>query len=107
MTDSIKTYELNVTIQDNGIIRDPFGWIVGRCDDGWFDMVVRHSCKPNGLTVSEDGNLLNWKGENYIRQQVDYLCDMCANDCDERKVIRVGQGAYSVCERWREADDDR
>lgn len=37
---------------------------------------------------------------------VDYLCDMCANDCDERKVIRVGQGAYDVCERWKESDHD-
>lgn len=37
-------------------------------------------------------------------QRVDYLCDMCANDCDERRVIHIGQGAYSVCERWEEAE---
>lgn len=35
----------------------------------------------------------------------DYLCDMCANDCDERRVIRVGQGAYTVCDRWQEAEE--
>ena len=23
---------------------------------------------PVGLTISEDGNLLNWRGENYVRQ---------------------------------------
>jgi len=33
-------------------------------------------------------------------EHVDYLCDMCANDCDERKVIEVGQSAYAVCDRW-------
>lgn len=26
---------------------------------------------PDGLTISEDGNLLNWQGENYTRQPVD------------------------------------
>lgn len=36
---------------------------------------------------------------------VDYLCDDCANDCDERRVIRVGQGAYDVCPRWKEVRD--
>ena len=60
---------------------------------------------PCGMTVSDDGNLLNWRGENYIRQHVDYLCDMCANDCDERRVIHIGQGAYSVCERWKECGE--
>jgi thioredoxin-like negative regulator of GroEL len=40
-------------------------------------------------------------------ETADYLCDMCANDCDERKAIKVGQSAYDVCERWKEADDDR
>ena len=39
-------------------------------------------------------------------EQVDYLCDMCANECDERRVIHIGQGAYSVCERWKEGGDD-
>lgn len=39
-------------------------------------------------------------------EAVDYLCDMCSNGCDERRVIRVGQGAYDVCERWKEVDHD-
>ena len=38
----IRRYKLEVEIQDNGIIRDPFGWIIGRCNDEWFDTVVRH-----------------------------------------------------------------
>ena len=25
---------------------------------------------PNGLTLSEDGDILNWRGENYVRQGV-------------------------------------
>lgn len=104
--DCIKTFKLEVEIQENGIIRDPFGWIIGRCDDDWLRLVTRHEMEPNGLTVSNDGELINWRGENYIRQHVVYLCDMCANDCDERRVIRVGQGAYSVCKRWKEGGDD-
>lgn len=38
----IRLYKLEVEIQDNGIIRDPFGWIIGRCNDEWFNTVVRH-----------------------------------------------------------------
>ena len=104
--DCIKTFKLEVEIQENGIIRDPFGWIIGRCGDDWLRLVTRHEMELNGLTVSNDGELINWRGENYIRQHVVYLCDMCANDCDERRVIRVGQGAYSVCKRWKEGGDD-
>ena len=42
MSEYIKRYKLEVEIQDNGIIRDPFGWVIGRCDDEWFNAVVRH-----------------------------------------------------------------
>ena len=48
-------------------------------------------------TLSPDIDRLKWPIE-----EVDYLCDMCANDCDERRPIRVGQGAYDVCSRWVE-----
>jgi hypothetical protein len=51
--DYIKTFKLEVEIQENGIIRDPFGWIIGRCDDDWLKLVTRHEMEPNGLTVSE------------------------------------------------------
>lgn len=67
--DYIKTFKLEVEIQENGIIRDPFGWIIGRCDDDWLKLVTRHEMEPNGLTVSNDGELINWRGENYIRQR--------------------------------------
>ena len=68
--DYIKTFKLEVEIQENGIIRDPFGWIIGRCDDDWLKLVTRHEMEPNGLTVSNDGELINWRGENYVRQHV-------------------------------------
>ena len=42
----------------------------------------------------------------WFDSDVDYLCDMCANDCDERKVIRVGQSAYAICEKWVEDGDE-
>lgn len=29
---------------------------------------IRSDRLPAGLTVSDDGNLLNWRGENYVRQ---------------------------------------
>lgn len=53
-SDYIKRYRLEVEIQDNGLIRDPFGWIIGCCHDEWFNAVVRHelpekperTCKP-------------------------------------------------------------
>ena len=40
--DYIKTFKLEVEIQENGIIRDPFGWIIGRCNDDWLKLVTRH-----------------------------------------------------------------
>lgn len=39
------------------------------------------------------------------REEPDYLCDMCANGCDERRTIRVGQSAYDVCEKWQEVEE--
>lgn len=42
MSEYIKRYKLEVEIQDNGLIRDPFGWIIGCCHDEWFNAVVRH-----------------------------------------------------------------
>ena len=35
------------------------------------------------------------------------LCDMCARGCNEGRVIHVGQGAYSACERFLEDESDR
>ena len=76
--DCVKTFKLEVEIQENGIIRDPFGWIIGRCDDDWLKLVTRHEMEPNGLTVSSDNELIKWRGENYIRQHEipdDQTCD--------------------------------
>lgn len=75
--DYIKRFKLEVEIQENGIIRDPFGWIIGRCDDDWLRLVTRHVMAPNGLTVSDDGELINWRGRNYIRQQAVVRCKDC------------------------------
>ena len=33
----VKSFKLEVEIQDNGIIRDPIGLIIGRCDDVWLN----------------------------------------------------------------------
>lgn len=49
----IKRYKLEVEIQDNGLIRDPFGWIIGRCHDEWFNTVVRHKL-PNQTCTNMD-----------------------------------------------------
>lgn len=40
-----------------------------------------------------------------VVEEPDYLCDMCANGCDERRTIRVGQSAYDVCEKWQEVEE--
>lgn len=59
----IKRYRLEVEIQDNGIIRDPFGWIVGRCDNEWFNTVVRHELpeKPERTCKMEAAGGLKYK----------------------------------------------
>lgn len=60
-------YKLTVEIQDNGIIRDPFGWIMGHCDSDWLQRMLNRP--PYGLTVSDDGKLINWCGTNYVPQK--------------------------------------
>ncbi len=59
------------------------------CESGDFDSV---------------GEAFTWLMAERPEEPTDYLCDMCANDCDERRPIKVGQGAYTVCERWVEAE---
>lgn len=72
--DCIPVYKLEVIVQSNGIMRDPFGAIMGRCDDDWLDRMTNpHFGRnidglPVGMTISDDGDLLNWRGENYVRQ---------------------------------------
>ena len=68
-------------------------------------------CKAAGAPARDDeGAIANWNTRRAPArprdEAVDYLCDMCANDCDERREIRVGQGAYDVCERWEEMRDE-
>jgi hypothetical protein len=65
-TGHIPTYTLTVEIQDNGIIRDPFGFIIGKCDDNWLQRMLNRP--PYGLTVSDDESVINWCGANYVRQ---------------------------------------
>ena len=67
----IPTYKLTVDIQENGIIRDPFGFIIGRCDDEWLNRMTNRP--PYGLVVSDDESVINWHGENYVRQHTDRL----------------------------------
>ena len=83
----IPTYRLTVDIQDNGIIRDPFGSIIGRCDDEWLNRMTNRP--PYGLVVSDDESVINWCGENYVRQKedsklTDYMPDDILKDCKER-----------------------
>lgn len=70
--------------------------------------MIRMSCPACGHEVivlcDYQPTFVAYLPENY--EAVDYLCDMCANDCDERREIRVGQGAYDVCERWEEVRDE-
>ena len=63
------------------------------------EAIIAWNCRhePRQATLSDLYGI--WK-------EPDYLCDMCANDCDERREIRVGQGAYDVCERWEEMRDE-
>lgn len=62
-------------------------------------------CRECGCTVPS-GMDLGEVRDRWNRRPGDAacLCDMCANDCDERRVIRVGQSAYAACERWRDAE---
>lgn len=81
---------------------------------GWF---VSCSCAAVGPSAgSRDEAIIAWNCRHKPRQatlsdlygiwkEPDYLCDMCANDCDERRTIRVGQSAYDVCEKWQEAEE--
>lgn len=62
-----RVYTLMVEIQENGIIRDPFGFIMGHCDDEWLHRMTNKP--PYGLTVSDDEELVNWCGTNYVRQK--------------------------------------
>ena len=39
------------------------GWLDQLRDDG-----LNPDCLPNGLLISDDGTLLNWRGENYVKQ---------------------------------------
>lgn len=61
----------------------------------------------DGHTDAENGHdervIAHVNSERY--EEPDYLCDMCVNDCDERKTIRVEQSAYDVCEKWQEAEE--
>lgn len=56
--DYIKTFKLEVEIQENGIIRDPFGWIIGRCDDDWLKLVTRHELNSRAKMSYEDALIL-------------------------------------------------
>lgn len=62
-----ETYTLTVTIQENGMIYDPFGRVMGECKEEWLLRMLNRP--PYGLTVSEDGKLINWCGENYEMQK--------------------------------------
>ena len=63
----IRVYTLTVEIQENGIIRDPFGHIMGHCDDMWLRRMTDQP--PYGLVVSDDEELVNWCGTNYVKQR--------------------------------------
>lgn len=63
--DCIKTFKLEVEIQENGIIRDPFGWIIGRCNKDWLE---NHN--EEGGTTSKVAQL-RWDGSEFHRDVVD------------------------------------
>lgn len=46
-----KSYTLTVEIQENGIIRDPFGFVMGRCDAQWLRRMLARP--PYGLNLSD------------------------------------------------------
>lgn len=43
MADYCKRYKMEVEIQENGLIRDPFGWVMGRCDEEWLKLMTTHN----------------------------------------------------------------
>lgn len=63
--------------------------------------------RRDGQTDAENGHdeRVRAHTNSERREELDYLCDMCANGCDERKAIRVGQSAYDVCEKWQEVEE--
>lgn len=68
-----RTYRLEVEIQENGIIRDPFGWIIGRADDDWMEMAVRHETSIKTLSCYECGGRFEY---NLRRRHLNY-CPLC------------------------------
>lgn len=52
MNDYCKEYKLTVTIQENGLIRDPFGWVVGRCDEKWLKLMTKHEVEPPDVFIN-------------------------------------------------------
>ena len=49
---------------------------------------------PDGLTVSEDGSLLNWLGENYVRQHVTFQPGDTVRRKDLGLIYSIGEGGY-------------
>jgi hypothetical protein len=107
-------------------VRDQYGALWTRDEDGWHlpagesrPAMIPAKCAPltvealpepdddlpPGLTLSDDGHLLNWRGENYVRQagvqaRLDYLADL------ERDHQRTSAAHAAAAERAR-ADADR
>lgn len=58
--DCIKRLKLEVEIQQNGIIRDARGWIIGNADAGWmryqWRMLTSGVCPCCGHKMDGDGN---------------------------------------------------
>ena len=64
---------MEVELQENGIIRDPFGWIVGRADDEWMEHAVRHGNSTRTLTCHECGGSYEY---NLRRRHLNF-CPLC------------------------------
>lgn len=78
MSDYIKRYRLEVEIQDNGLIRDPFGWIIGRCDDEWFHAVVRHEPPERPERTCRIGRPIYI---DPVSEPPDFYCEFVCSDC--------------------------
>lgn len=71
----VRLYRLEVEIQDNGIIRDPFGWIVGRCNDEWLNTVVRHELPERTCRNTQS--------------DFDFMCSECGKCVDNGRVLGI------------------
>ena len=73
-------FRLEVEILEDGTIKDPFGWPIGKCDDEWFNTVIKHE---------------NHVGSNAV-EQLDTLETELAQVTIERDMLREAWSRWTI-----------